>query len=505
MRFSRASGILLHVTSLPGGCGIGDLGEAAYRFVDFLVASGQRIWEVLPLGPTGYGDSPYYTLSAFAGNPLLISLDGLVEQGYLSRAEREAVPALPERVVDYGRVIEIKRALLDRAWERFRASASPAEKEEFHQFCQQEAKWLDDFALFMAVKEAHGKARWDQWERAIALRQPQAVRAWQKRLGDQMLRQCYEQYLFFRQWKALGRYCHERGIRLMGDLPLFVAYDSADVWAHREWFQLDEQGRPTGVAGVPPDYFSPTGQLWGHPLYRWEVIAETGYRWWIERVRAMLELVDIVRLDHFRGYEAYWEVAAGERTAVRGRWVKGPGAALFDAMRSELGELPVVAENLGVITPEVERLRESYGFAGMAVLQFAFEGDPHHPYLPHNHQRSLCVYTGTHDNDTVVGWWGTLDPSSRAFAAKYLNADREPIHWAMIRAAMSSVADLVIIPLQDVLGLGSEARMNRPGCPEGNWRWRCPPSALGEAVRDRLAELTWLYGRAGPVRVSSGE
>lgn len=504
MRFARTSGILLHITSLPGGCGIGDLGPSAYRFADFLASTGQGIWEVLPLGPTGYGDSPYQTLSAFAGNPSLISLDQLVEDGALRRSEVEAASVFPEGAVDYGRVIEVKGELLRRSYERFQASASATEKDEFHAFCEQQAGWLDDFALFMAVKQAHGGASWNRWERAIALRQAEAMSKWQRRAAEEITRHRYYQYLFFRQWAELRRYCHERGIRLMGDLPLFVAYDSADVWAHRDWFELDEEGRPVVVAGVPPDYFSPTGQLWGHPLYRWEALAETGYRWWIERVRAMLELVDIVRLDHFRGFEAYWEVPAGEETAIRGRWVKGPGMALFERLRNELGELPFVAENLGVITPEVEELREACGFPGMAVLQFAFDGDPHHPFLPHNHRPHLCVYTGTHDNDTIVGWWRSLNQGtrsseaeqrSREFAARYLNTDGREIHWVFIRAALASVADLAIIPLQDILGLGSEARMNRPASPSGNWRWRFLPSALTEAVRDRLAELTWMYGR----------
>jgi 4-alpha-glucanotransferase len=503
MRWPRSSGILLHITSLPSRCGIGDLGPEAYRFVEFLAETGQRIWAILPLGPAGYGDSPYQGFSAFAGNPLLISLERLVEEGFLSPADLEGAD-FPEGVVDYERVAPFKLARVRTSFELFRARASRREREEFDAFCQENAWWLEDYALFMAVRAAHGGAAWTQWDPRIAHREPDALLWWRRELAEEIAMHMYGQFQFFRQWEALRAYCRQRGIWIMGDLPIYVAHDSADVWVHRDLFHLDAEGRPTVVAGVPPDYFSETGQLWGNPLYRWEVMARTGYAWWIERVRWMRRLVDIIRLDHFRGFEAYWEVPATESTAVRGRWVKGPGEAFFEALERALGELPIVAENLGVITPEVEALRKRFGFPGMAVLQFAFGGDPRtSPFLPHNHERDLVVYTGTHDNNTIVGWWNgeesTLTPEQarreRELARKYLDLDDRPVHWAFIRAALGSVADLAIIPLQDVLGLGSEARMNRPGHPMGNWRWRFRREELTPDLRAQLREVTWLYGR----------
>lgn len=503
MRWERQSGLLLHITSLPGGCGIGDLGEAAYEFVDFLAETGQRIWAILPLGPTGYGNSPYESFSAFAGNPLLISLEKLVEEGLLSPADLEGAD-FPEETVDYERVIPFKMARLRRSFELFRQRASDHEREAFEAFCQQNSWWLEDYALFMAVKMAHQGSAWTHWEPEIARCEPRARARWQEELAEEIAMHKYWQFLFFRQWAALRAYGHKRGIRIMGDVPMYVAHDSADVWAHRELFHLDAEGNPTVVAGVPPDYFSETGQLWGTPIYRWDVLAQSGYSWWIERLRWTLRWADMIRLDHFRGFEAYWEIPATEKTAVRGRWVKGPGAAFFEAMERALGELPIIAENLGVITPEVENLRKRFGFPGMAVLQFAFGGDPRtSPFLPHNHERDLVVYTGTHDNNTIVGWWteeeSTLAPEharrEREFARKYLDLDHRPVHWAFIRAALASVADLAIIPLQDVLGLGSEARMNRPGRPTGNWRWRFRRHMLTREIREQLSELTWLYGR----------
>ncbi len=503
MRWPRSSGILLHITSLPSRYGIGDLGPEAYRFVDFLVETGQRIWAILPLGPTGYGDSPYQGFSAFAGNPLLISLERLVEEGLLALEDLEG-PDFPEGTVDYERVIPFKMACLRKSFQLFVARASDREREAFEAFCQENAWWLEDYALFMAVKAAHGGAVWTAWPPSIAHREPEALAQWREALADEIVMWKYWEFQFFRQWDALRTFCRERGIWILGDLPIYVAHDSADVWAHRELFHLDERGNPTVVAGVPPDYFSETGQLWGNPLYRWEVMARSGYAWWIDRVRWALRLVDIIRLDHFRGFEAYWEIPAAERTAVRGRWVKGPAEALFEALERAVGELPIVAENLGVITPEVEALRKRFGFPGMAVLQFAFGGDPRTAsFLPHNHVRDLVVYTGTHDNNTTLGWWSeeesTLAPElvrrEREFARKYLDLDDRPVHWAFIRAALGSVADIAIIPLQDVLGLGSEARMNRPGQPTGNWRWRFRWEMVTHEIRQRLRELTWIYGR----------
>jgi 4-alpha-glucanotransferase len=509
VKFPRSSGILLHPTSLPGRFGIGDLGPDAYRFVDFLVGAGQRIWQVLPLGPTGYGDSPYQSFSAFAGNPLLISLETLVEEGYVLPEELREALSFPDHEVDYGSVIDFKLPVLRRSFERFQAKATPTEREQFKSFCQRNAWWLTDYAFFMALKDAHEGAVWNEWDPAIAARRPEALAVWSQRLRDEIEARKLWQYYFFKQWDALKRYCHDRGVRIMGDIPIFVAHDSAEVWAQPDLFHLDNNGNRTAVAGVPPDYFSQTGQLWGNPLYRWEVMAASGYAWWIERLRATLSVVDIVRLDHFRGFEAYWEVPASETTAINGRWVKGPGSAFFEAVQQALGRLPIVAENLGVITPEVESLRERFGFPGMAVLQFAFSGDWRSPFLPHNYTPDLVVYTGTHDNDTTVGWWASKNTGDstrsrdqikpeRQLALKYLGrSNGRNIHWAFIRAVLSSVADMAIIPLQDVLGLGSEARMNLPARAKGNWRWRFTRDLLTDQIRDRLKEMTMIYGRLG--------
>ena len=506
MQRPRTSGILLHPTSLPGRFGIGELGPEAIRFADFLAAAGQRLWQVLPLGPTGYGDLPYQCFSAFAGNPLLVSLDVLEAEGLLMPADLADTPAFPEPQVDYGDVIDFKRSALARACARFRGAAGPPEREAFAAFCRDHAAWLDDFALFMAVKAAHGGVAWTDWDREIAARRPEALAKWKGEKADEIEATKLTQYHFFRQWAELRRYCHARHVKIMGDVPIFVAHDSADVWAHPELFQLDEAGRPTVVAGVPPDYFSATGQLWGNPLYRWDEMARTGYAWWIDRFRSALSLVDTVRLDHFRGFEAYWEIPASAPTAATGQWVKGPGAALFEALHAALGALPIVAENLGVITPEVEALRERFGFPGMAILQFAFGGDPQgSTFIPHNYSHDRVVYTGTHDNDTVVGWWtsGVGDSTrtmeeveaERAFARRYMHSDGQEIHWDFIRTLLGSVAELAIVPLQDVLGLGSEARMNVPARPGGNWRWRFAASALTPEIRGRLREMTETYGR----------
>jgi 4-alpha-glucanotransferase len=503
----RTSGILLHPTSLPGPYGMGDLGPSAHRFVDFLVAAGQRMWQVLPLGPTGYGDSPYQCFSAFAGNPRLISLERLAEEGLLEGHDLEGAPAFPEREADYDGAETFKQPRLDAACDRFRAQGQSELRRQLDAFCREQSAWLDDFALFVAVKAAHGGMAWTDWDKAIAARESRALERWKKEQADRIERVKFQQFLFFRQWAALRVRCHAHDIRLFGDVPIFVAHDSADVWAHPELFRLRKDGRPEAVAGVPPDYFSATGQLWGNPLYRWDAMARTGYRWWVDRLRATLGLVDLVRLDHFRGFEAYWEVPAGEETAVNGRWVKGPGAALFEALEKALGKLPLVAENLGVITPEVEALRARFGFPGMAILQFAFGTDPQAgTFIPHNLDRNLAAYTGTHDNDTTVGWWtsvgagdSTRSPDDvqkeRDFALRYLDARDTPIHWAFIRALEASVAEIAVVPLQDVLGLGSEARMNVPARAAGNWRWRYAAGDLTGEHAGRLRELAELFGR----------
>jgi len=502
--WSRSSGILLHPTSLPGRFGIGDLGSAAYRWTDFLSESGQKLWQVLPLGPTGYADSPYACLSAFAGNPLLISPERLVEQRDLSTADLDGVPAFSTHRVDYGAVIEWKMPLLQKAAGRFLAEASPERQAAFAGFCHENEAWLDDLALFMAAKRHHDNVIWYQWEHDIALRRPDAIAAWREQLAEAIAIERVLQFLFFEQWLALKRYANERGIQIIGDVPIFVAHDSADVWAHPELFTLDEDGRALTIAGVPPDYFSETGQRWGNPLYRWDVMAERDYAWWVARMRAILRTVDIVRIDHFRGFAAYWEIPASEPTAVHGRWVPGPRAAVFEAIERALGKLPILAEDLGVITPEVIELRERFGFPGMKILQFAFDeealhasfGDyTHNPFLPHNYAPGFVVYTGTHDNDTALGWFRSCSPEERQKAMDYLGCDEQAFHWTLIRAAMASVADIAMVPLQDVLGLGSEARMNLPGTIGDNWTWRYEDGALTEELAAGLADMVKLYER----------
>jgi 4-alpha-glucanotransferase len=505
--FPRCSGILLHVTSLPGGHGIGDLGSSAYEFVDFLAESGQKIWQVLPLSPTGYGDSPYQCFSAFAGNPLLIDLRALREQGLLSLQDLTNVPDLHEERVEYGCVIDCKHGLIRKAAHTFLADGAPTDRGAFDIFCQNNTDWLDDYALFMACKAVYKDAVWVNWDPGIRHRRTAALMEWQQRLSSETEVHKFAQFEFFRQWEKLKTRCSRCGIRIMGDIPIYVAHDSADVWAHPELFRLDEQDRPTAVAGVPPDYFSATGQLWGNPLYRWDVSAASGHRWWINRCRASLKLFDLVRLDHFRGFQAHWEVPASASTAAGGKWVKGPGAEFFHALQAELKELPFVAENLGVITPEVEALRQQFGFPGMSLLQFAFGNDPQGPtFRPHNYSRELAAYTGGHDNDTTVGWWTSsgVGESTRSaedirkerdFTRAYLGFQTEPVNWVFIRTVLASVAAIAIIPLQDVLGLGSEARMNLPGTVTGNWKWRYKPKALTKEVSEQLRRLTLLYDR----------
>ncbi len=495
MRFPRCSGILLHPTSLPGRYGIGDLGPAAYAFADFLHETGQGIWQVLPLGPTGYGDSPYQCFSAFAGNPLLISPDLLVEAGHLAPADVAEVPAFPAAAVDYGPVIEYKTRLLRLAFENWQRAGSDRQDGEFAAFCESKRSWLEDYALFMALKDAHGGAIWSTWEQDIATRQPEAMAHWTRVLANEIMRYKYLQYQFYRQWAALRGYAAERGIRVVGDIPIFVARDSADVWSHPDLFYLDDGGNPTVVAGVPPDYFSATGQLWGNPLYRWKRMAQTGYSWWIERFSATFELVDIVRVDHFRGFEGYWEVPATEKTAERGAWMKGPGADLFIAVEKALGRLPIIAEDLGLITPPVVELRDRFEFPGMRILQFGFASDARDPFLPHNYIPNCVVYTGTHDNDTTLGWFNTAPDKERAAVLDYFGTNGHDLSWDFIRWLFASVADTAVVPLQEVLSLGPEARMNYPSRLGGNWSWRFPDGALTPEIRSRLLKLTAMYGR----------
>jgi 4-alpha-glucanotransferase len=491
----RASGLLLHPTSLPGRFGIGDLGPEALRWVDFLAAAGQKLWQVLPLGPTGFGDSPYQSFSAFAGNPYLVSPERLLEDGLLEPTDLDATPPFPGDRVDYGPVIAWKLAILAKAHARFSAGAAARLRADFEGFCREQGGWLDDFALFMALKEAHGGAVWTSWERALATREPASLGAARERLAVEVEAQRFGQFLFFRQWRAVRARALTAGVRIIGDLPLFVAHDSADVWAHPEFFRLDARGAPAVVAGVPPDYFAKTGQLWGNPLYRWDVMAREGYSWWASRLRATFDVVDIARLDHFRGFEACWEVPAGHATAEVGRWVKGPGAEFLESVRAMLGALPVIAEDLGFVTPEVLALRDRFGLPGMKILQFAFGADARHPFLPHNYPANCVVYTGTHDNDTTRGWYGGAPEKERHFARSYLGCGGEDFTWELIRAGMASVADTFIAPLQDALDLGPEARMNLPGRHGGNWGWRYRREQLTEVVRDRLRDLAETYGR----------
>jgi len=493
---------------LPGRFGVGDLGPCAYEFADFLSAAGQKLWQVLPLNPTGYGDSPYQCFSAFAGNPLLISLEHLRDAGTLQGSDLARAPAFREDSVDYGMVIEFKLGVLRRAAQVFLADGSHAERTAFERFCESAGSWLDDYALFMAFKDQHHGAMWTGWDPPLRRRDPAALREWSRKLAPELAALKYWQFEFFRQWESLKRYCQQRSIRFMGDVPIYVAHDSADVWAHPNLFYLDERGAPAVMSGVPPDYFSATGQLWGNPIYRWDVLAASGYQWWVERFRAALALFDMVRLDHFRGFEAYWEVPGDATTAIDGRWVKGPGEAFLSTLQDAFGGLPIVAENLGVITPKVEKLRHQFGLPGMSLLQFAFGKDPQGPsFRPHNYARDLVAYTGGHDNDTTVGWWRSSGASDstrtpedvrkeHAFARAYLGLqDDADIHWAMIQAVMASVADVAIVPLQDVLGLGSEARMNLPGKVSGNWKWRYRRGALTDALSERLRCLAAVYDR----------
>lgn len=507
MNFPRSSGVLLHPTSLPGPHGVGDIGPEAYRFVDFLRSAGQKLWQVLPLNPTGYGDSPFQCLSAIAGNPLLISLDRLADQGLLNRSALASVPAFPVETADYGAVTKFKMPLLQKVAANFFASASAADRRGFEEFSRVHKSWLDDFALFMAVKEAQGQVSWTRWPLDIAARQADAMGRESDRLAASISAQKFFQYEFFQQWQALRAYGRERDIRIVGDVPIYVAHDSADVWSNRQFFLLDERGSPLKIAGVPPDYFSATGQCWGNPIYNWPLLKQNRFQWWVQRLRSALRLYDFVRIDHFRGFEAYWEVPAHTTTAFNGRWVKGPGGELFSELRRELGDLPIIAENLGVITPEVEALRHEFALPGMAILQFAFGNDPQAPtFKPHNYVRDLVAYTGTHDNDTVVGWWNssggadsTRTPEDvvkeHAYARAYLGFKDDPVHWVMIRSIMSSVANTAIVPMQDILGLGSEARMNLPGMASGYWKWRMRPGAASQEIAARLKDLATLYDR----------
>ena len=498
MNFNRAGGILLHPTSLPGRYGIGDLGPQAFRFVDWLASTGCNLWQVLPLGPTGYGDSPYQCFSAFAGNPYLISFDALIENGLLSEDDFVTMPVFSASRVDYGQLIPWKMYILEKAFSRY-TSAAEEFRMEFERFRIENASWLDDYALFMSIKEANGGGPWSEWSEPVRKRKEAALERARKDYAENIVRQSFNQFLFFRQWNKLKDYAHEKEITIIGDIPIFIAYDSADAWANPELFFLDEEGKPTVVAGVPPDYFSKTGQLWGNPLYKWSAHKKTGYEWWIKRFRSVLNLVDIVRLDHFRGFAGYYEIPFGSPTAERGRWVTGPGKHFFKTLYPALsdskgGTLPIIAEDLGVITPDVEDLRDSFHLPGMKILQFGFDS-AENPFLPHNYHLNCVAYTGTHDNDTVLGWYKTAPEAECDFARRYLNTNGDDISWSMIRSVWSSVAVYALAPMQDVLGLGGDARMNFPSRLGGNWEWRMAEDDLSENLAGRLRELNELYLR----------
>jgi len=492
----RKSGILVHPTSFPSPYGIGDLGNAAYAFIDFLKAAKQTLWQVLPLGPTGYGDSPYQSFSSFAGNHYLISPDKLVAQGLLSESDIASPPAANPRKLDYGMAISYKMKLLRKAFTNFTTHATTAQRNAFAKFTKTQKTWLDDYALFTALKDENGGSEWFRWEKPLASRLPAALKQASKDLATEIEFCKFVQYEFFRQWANLKAYANAAGVQIIGDIPIFAAHDSADVWANPELFHLDENGLPTAVAGVPPDYFSETGQLWGNPLYNWEMHSKTGYVWWCKRMAAVLDMTDIVRLDHFRGFEAYWAIPHDEKTAINGKWEKGPGKALFTAIKNKLGSLPIIAEDLGLITERVDRLRKGLKLPGMRVLQFAFTPDADSSYLPHNYENSLTVaYSGTHDNNTAKGWYAEATEAERDYLRRYLNVSGEDVAWDLIRAAMASNAIFAISPIQDILDLGAADRMNTPGESHGCWCFRYTMEMLTQSHAERLAYLTKLFGR----------
>ncbi len=497
---ARKSGILLHPTSLPSPYGIGDLGEGAYRFIDFLTDAGQTLWQILPLGPTGYGDSPYQSFSAFAGQPLLISPEELVYMGYLTEQDLADIPVWDDTKVDYGQVIDWKGGLMRLAYNRFKEDARTEVpyRQEFDRFCEDQQYWLSDYALFMALKDLNENKSWLEWDPAYRSPTPGFKERLRAEQEDEMGYYQFLQFLFYRQWGAVRDYAHSKGIQIIGDIPIFVSMDSADVWANQHLFYLDERGYPKAVSGVPPDYFSETGQLWGNPLYHWEEHQKEGFSWWISRIRSQLSMVDILRVDHFRGFEAYWSVPYGAETAINGEWIKAPGMELFKAITNVLGDhIPIIAEDLGVITPEVTAMREAFSFPGMKVLQFAFDSTEESDYLPHQFTDPNCVcYTGTHDNDTTLGWYATLDEPCRAKVKAYTGVtDDADVSLGMIKTAIASIARYAVFPLQDLLALGSEGRMNTPGTAEGNWTWRFKDTDLAPALAEELKRLCNLYGR----------
>ncbi len=492
----RSSGILLHITSLPGKYGIGTMGSEARRFVDFLVASGQKLWQILPLGHTGYGDSPYQCFSAFAGNPLIIDLEKLMEQELLTPGELPENESFPEDAVDYGKVFHYKYKLLEIAHGRFTVSGDDDLKKQYNTFCTSNKWWLDDYAFFMALKIHHGGKAWMEWDKQIKLREPDAVGRYQEHLAQSIDFYRFLQFVFYHQWLELKSYANSNNIEIIGDLPLYVALDSTEAWANPAIFDFDDTLTPRTVAGVPPDYFSETGQLWGNPIYNWEYLEEQGFQWWIDRIKANFLLYDILRIDHFRGLAAYWSIPYGEKTAVKGQWIEVPGEAMLKAVYHKLGEKSIIAENLGVITPDVEELRETFNMPGMKILQFAFDSAEDNEFIPHTYDKNSVVYTGTHDNNTTVGWFKHSPPQDKQNMHDYFCLDEKDPAWSFIRLAWSTVSNLAIAPMQDVLRLGEEARMNFPGKAPGYWKWRFQQNMLTDThVRD-LRKITEVYGRA---------
>ncbi len=497
MKFERSAGILLHPTSLLGKFGIGDIGKEAYNFVDFLDHSGQKLWQVFPLGPTGYGDSPYQCFSAFAGNPLLVSPEILQEDGFLTQADLRHVPKFNPSTIDFGEVIDYKKSLLKKAYTHFKENTNGFEK-QFDQFCNSHKDWLDDFALFMATKEHHGGGLWTGWDKDLVLRKESALKKWTEKLVDEIRYNKFVQFQFFKQWKELKDYTNKKGIKIIGDMPIFIAYDSADLWANKHLFTVDEKGKLITVAGVPPDYFSKTGQLWGNPLYKWEEMEKDDFLWWRKRFSSLFEVVDIVRIDHFRGFEAFWEIPGDAPTAVTGKWIKAPGEKLFNTIRKYLGELPIIAEDLGVITKPVRELRDKFGFPGIKILQFAFGTKMETKFLPHNFIQNCVVHTGSHDNDTTRAYFEKVKHENNdiySHVKKYLDYHGDNIVFELIRAAYASVADIVIIPMQDVLNLGGEARMNFPGKLGGNWTWRMKWEQVPSNLPHTYKQMAELYER----------
>ena len=513
MNFPRASGILLHPTSLPGDYGIGDIGPKAFEFVDFLVRSDQTYWQILPLGPTGYGDSPYQCFSAFAGNPLLISPEKLVEDGLLSDGLTQSVSSHLQPFatadgsdkVDFGSVYDWKDTILPEAYKNFHPTTSVDFRGKFEIFVQDNAAWLDDYALYKAIKTSQGQKAWYQWPDELKLRIPDTLKTEAERLYEEIQAERFYQSLFYSQWHELKEYANKHGVIIVGDMPIFIALDSSDVWCNQEKFKLNDDGLPKVVAGVPPDYFSETGQLWGNPIYDWDAMRADNFGWWTARVAFVLKTVDVIRLDHFIGFSRNWEVPGGDKTAENGKWVNVPGRELFSVLGQRLGEIPIIAEDLGASTPNVEELRDAFGFPGMRILQYAFSGDAKNRDMPHNYIRNCVAYTGTHDNDTAVGWYRSASKTERALCRKYLHVGGREIHWDMIRAVQASVANTAIVPAQDILGLGTEARMNTPATDAGNWEWRLDNSSLADETADTLREISESFGRAIEISKNLGQ